>query len=932
MNCMISRNSPLIGRWFFRRLARKTGERAVLGDTDAIRNLCDIVTGTDPGDPCERDAALNALRSLRTAPAINAFCNEVLKRGDESLARCAVECAYVPADRTAKALFFFGTGQREKFESLGSDHCSLLAQGYAAAEKNVRETIRNAAKKFEMQAGFSTALRKQSHIHGVESWSYEEWDIIITGMIMSEEWEELWQQIFSCPVPLAISALYAMKISGWKPATDEESILNELCRALPAAWEYPLPDYAPIRTITADNGQTMRCAFSRNGDYIATGTSTGLVFVWNALSGRLFRTFMAGTGTITVLAITPDSRYVVGGTGSSGLHCWDTGSGLLAGEHERSEEGTPAFAVTHNGGFMVTGDESGRITLIRLQDGSTEWTVQLSGGPISSFAVSADDSTLAAVTGSSLCFINIADGSGNVIPASGDDVRSISLDQKGETGIVIGKCASAIVETRSGNRIRTFTGQTGKVTISAISLDGSHFATVNESQVLQIWDRDQPAPLRSIPIYRRHATCCEFSSDANLFVIGFDDGTIRVIQAGKAKPVWELKAHKRAVTSVTLSPEGNRLLSAGWDGATRLWDIPSREIVQTLLRRSGEVTSLAIIEDTAIIVAGYSDGTVRQFTDSGNLILTSDMYTTEVGAIAVNGKGTIVACAGRDCTLHLWNPADGALVSVLEGFSTTMRCLAFVPGTGYLLAGGWDGKMRCWGPAEGKPVRVWAGHTSNVTGCAVAPGGKKFASCSNDGSVRIWNMDDTKAVAVIRDTKGEVSVIAISPDGEILAAAGVDDTIRFYRLPDGKPVWSIAAFSGKATSLAFTRDSRMLAAGYDSGLLAFISCEERKIAHSFSAHAGSITGIVMTPDGGTMVTGGRDGMVKLWKLPWKKFLSETAISDISRVSGYQSAAPPGKTEEQWNFLRLMIAGRFRHEIELCAGLCEAGMYDIQIVG
>jgi WD40 repeat protein len=202
--------------------------------------------------------------------------------------------------------------------------------------------------------------------------------------------------------------------------------------------------------------------------------------------------------------------------------------------------------------------------------------------------------------------------------------------------------------------------------------------------------------------------------------------------------------------AVAFTPDGKRLLTAGRDNVTKLWDL-----------------------------------------ESGQLLRTFDRHYTWVEVLAVSRDGKVFASAGQDGLIRLWDVATGADACPQPGHKYAVTRAALTPDGRTAVTGGWDATLRWWDVGTGAEQRV-VNVPDGITGLALSPDGRTVLATTNDGKLRTWDTAsgrETAPVDVPGGGRHRASVL-FTPDGRhLIAAAGPQLTI--YDWPGLKPVRTI---------------------------------------------------------------------------------------------------------------------------------------------
>ncbi|PGH21306.1 hypothetical protein AJ80_03356 [Polytolypa hystricis UAMH7299] len=102
-----------------------------------------------------------------------------------------------------------------------------------------------------------------------------------------------------------------------------------------------------------------------------------------------------------------------------------------------------------------------------------------------------------------------------------------------------------------------------------------------------------------------------------VIISGYEDRYIRFFDANSGQCTYTMLAHPAAISSLSLSPDGRELVSAGHDASLRFWSLEKRSCTQEItshrLMRGEGVCSVVWSQDGRWVVSGGGDGVVKVF-------------------------------------------------------------------------------------------------------------------------------------------------------------------------------------------------------------------------------------------------------------------------------------------------------------------------------
>nr|XP_019008749.1 uncharacterized protein I206_06431 [Kwoniella pini CBS 10737]OCF47530.1 hypothetical protein I206_06431 [Kwoniella pini CBS 10737] len=297
-----------------------------------------------------------------------------------------------------------------------------------------------------------------------------------------------------------------------------------------------------------------------------------------------------------------------------------------------------------------------------------------------------------------------------------------------------------------------------------------------------------------------------------------------------------LSAHKRAVTALRFSNDGQTLVSAGADGWLHYWD-----------------------PETGDHIRGFK------------------AHKTGINDISISPDSLYISTASDDSTalIHYLNPPPSPSTSIADqneplrtliGHTAPVLTIAFSPKSNLIVTGSYDESAIIWDVRKGKILRNLPAHADAIWCVGWDNEGAMVLTASSDGLIRLWDVNTGQCLKTLdNDTNSPVSYASFTPSSYFLLSSTLSSTLRIYNIHTSKVLKTIQS-PGLYLSEKFPYT--WIISGSENGKIIIWDLQLKSVIQILEGHNSTVVALAVHPNGRLIASGTLEPekSIKLWRI------------------------------------------------------------------
>ncbi len=450
-----------------------------------------------------------------------------------------------------------------------------------------------------------------------------------------------------------------------------------------------------VETAFLDDSQVMTCSWDTTAR------------LWDTNSGNCLRIFDGHSAGVVAMATNCRKDTFASISAEGIIKIWKL---------DRSDDPPLTFAGHSDGGLSIQFDTSGDFVITVGRDRTVRVWEASHGESLRTYGGHADQiSGVTRLTAEGAFCTASWDGTAVVWNL---DVEAANARQGGHsliTGISIDSKVRLAVAARSDSSVSLWDLRSGKLlrshNIAPASLLPIKVAVYNratrllasaDNGLIRVIDMADGGIVARLSGHYRRLTTLVVSNDETVALSAGDDGQVLLWDLAHCVLRARLAAHANPIRIARLSHDGSHVVAGDARGVVYLWPSTGTAEVR-LLGHLDAISDIVDIGDGDRILSASWDGTIRLWSRRNRaLIRVSERLSSPIESVAVSTDSEFAVTVGRDSVVHTLDLRTGRRIMDFRGHTAEVVIARFVGDDGAIVTGDRNGNIIVWDAVAGR--------------------------------------------------------------------------------------------------------------------------------------------------------------------------------------------------------------------------------------
>ena len=574
--------------------------------------------------------------------------------------------------------------------------------------------------------------------------------------------------------------------------------------------------------------EVVQVAFSDDGILVATASLDDTARIWSAETGLPLSESLQHRNGVNHVSFSADGKYLVSSSLDRTARIWKVEEGASKAILELVHEASVTEAVFNpDGNLVATGSEDGWLRLWEIDSGNEVFSLQHPGS-VSSLDFNLDGHQLATACRDGLVrILDVADRQMVKVPLiHRDPLSSVRFSPAGDLllSVTVGNEAR-VWDVETGNPVSPPFRHLDHIYHASFDETGRRVATAGADHLVKVWDLAGASARLNEWGEESLIQALAYSPDGSLLAYGMRNGKVIVRYKTSGEVTFEDPLeHGGEVVFTLFSPDSDQLLTAGFGGVAKLWDLSSGNVIYEFEHEDSINYALFNRMGNRLITASRDRTAVIWNLETGKPTLPPVQHNYSVVNAGFSAGGREFATASSDNSVYVWNALSGELVRGPFRTGYTLGRPAFDDVGERFVALVSANAARVFSLGDGHALSNEMVHRDSIRYLSFDQRGGRVVTTSDDHTARVWDAWGGDPLSPPLKHKGPVSYAEFSDDNHQLLTIGLDETANLWSVKNGAPLTppmehsdhvSLGRLHGSTESLLTVSSNRIIQWGLE---------------------------------------------------------------------------------------------------------------------